>query len=124
MGMDVDDEAGLDELAAGAENGAAGAGAMGDVDLSGSKVIVIHPGSQNIRLGLASDALPKSVPMVIARKWPCNESEEGGTEAMPRRAKLEDGSYQQPEKMFGLEVSSDPWMTAMAANYPIVLYGV
>lgn len=35
----------------------------------GSKIIVIHPGSQNLRIGLANDALPKTVPMVIARKW-------------------------------------------------------
>ncbi|KAK4697780.1 actin-related protein 8, partial [Lecanoromycetidae sp. Uapishka_2] len=43
-------------------------------DALGSKVIVIHPGSQNLRIGLASDALPKTVPMVIARRWKISEA--------------------------------------------------
>jgi actin-related protein 8 len=70
----------------------------------GSKVIVIHVGSQNLRIGLASDALPKTVPMVIARKSTENESEEEGTEPIPKRLKLDDGSPMEPEKMFGPEV--------------------
>jgi actin-related protein 8 len=36
-------------------------------ELSGSKVIVIHPGSRNLRIGLASQAFPQMVPMVIVR---------------------------------------------------------
>ena len=48
-----------------------------------SKVIVIHPGSQNLRIGFASDALPKTIPMVLATKYPQTESEM--YEALPRR---------------------------------------
>ena len=94
MTLDVDDEGGLDEMA----------GGSADQDASGTKVIVIHPGSQNLRIGLASDALPKTVPMVVARRWKCNESEEAGGESSPKRIKLDDGSYAEPEKMFGPEV--------------------
>lgn len=48
-----------------------------------SKVIVIHPGSQNLRIGFASDALPKTIPMTVATKFPQTESEMH--EALPRR---------------------------------------
>jgi actin-related protein 8 len=72
---------------------------------SGSKTIVIHIGSQNMRIGLASDALPKTVPMVIAKKAEKSESEEGDGEPKPKRLKLEDGSVAEPEKMFGDQVS-------------------
>lgn len=72
-------------------------------DLSGAKVIVIHPGSQNMRIGLANEPMPKTVPMVIARKAKQNESEEQ-PEPSPKRLKLEDGSFMDPEKMFGQEV--------------------
>src|SRR5689334_1105110 len=51
--------------------------------LDPSKIIVIHPGSQNLRIGFASDALPKTIPMVVATKWPQTEDEEH--EALPRR---------------------------------------
>lgn len=34
----------------------------------GSKVVVIHPGSQNLRIGLATQVYPKSVPNVIAHR--------------------------------------------------------
>lgn len=69
----------------------------------GSKVIVIHVGSQNLRIGLASDALPKTIPMVVARKSKLNEAEEH-EEPKPKRLKLDDGSEMEPEKMFGPEV--------------------
>ncbi|KAI6092558.1 actin-related protein, ARP8 class [Hypoxylon rubiginosum] len=62
--------------------------------LDPSKVIVIHPGSQNLRIGLASDALPKTIPMAIAAKFPQTESEMH--EALPRRqfeAKTTDQQY-------------------------------
>ena len=72
---------------------------------TGSKTIVIHIGSQNMRIGLASDALPKTVPMVIAKKAEQNESEEGDGEPKPKRLKLDDGSPAEPEKMFGEQVS-------------------
>ena len=75
------------------------------VEAVGSKVIAIHVGSQNLRIGLASDALPKTVPMVIARKSNTSESEDA-EEPTPKRVKLDDGSPIEPEKMFGSEVSS------------------
>ncbi|KNG83489.1 chromatin remodeling complex subunit (Arp8) [Aspergillus nomiae NRRL 13137] len=79
----------------------------------GSKVIVIHVGSQNLRIGLASDALPKTVPMVIARKSTTSESEDR-EEPCPKRLKTDDGSELEPEKMFGSEFSSQ--YTTMAAE--------
>ncbi|KAL6718346.1 Actin-like protein arp8 [Lecanora helva] len=75
-------------------------------DALGSKVIVIHPGSQNLRIGLASDALPKTVPMVIARRWKMSESEENGGEPSPKRRRTDDGNELEPEKMFGEDFSS------------------
>ena len=93
--MEVDDEAGLDEATE----------LSGDYDPTGSKVVIIHPGSQYLRIGLGSDVLPKSVPMVIARKSKCNESEEGGTEPMPKRVNGGDGADARPEESFGPEVS-------------------
>lgn len=72
-------------------------------EAAGSKVIVIHVGSQNLRIGLASDALPKTVPMVIARKSATNESEDH-EEPKPKRQKRDDGSLEEPENLFGPEV--------------------
>ena len=88
--MDLDEEGNTDE-------------AEGASSTPGDKIIVIHPGSQNLRIGLASDAIPRTVPMVIARKWKCSESEENGGEPAPKRTKLDDGSYAEPEKMFAPE---------------------
>ncbi|RMZ91137.1 hypothetical protein DV736_g1628, partial [Chaetothyriales sp. CBS 134916] len=69
---------------------------------SGSKCIVIHLGSQNLRVGLASDALPKTVPMVIARRAGMSEFEEGDGEPAPKRVKLDNGlPPHEPEKRFG-----------------------
>ncbi|KAF2024777.1 actin-like ATPase domain-containing protein [Setomelanomma holmii] len=76
-----------------------------------SKLIVIHPGSQNLRIGLGSDALPKTIPMVIARKWKESEDEEDGGEPSPKRMKL-DGAVPAdalPEKWFG-EDFADQYM--------------
>ena len=73
-------------------------------EVLGSKTIVIHPGSQNLRIGLASDALPKTVPMVVARRWEMNESEET-KEPLPKRFKVDDEVPHEPEKWFGDEVS-------------------
>ena len=92
--MDVDDDVGMDD--------ATGSGQ----EALGSKVVVIHPGSQNLRIGLANDPLPKTVPMVIARRWPTSESEEGDEEPKPKRLKTDDGSSSKPEKMFGDEVGA------------------
>lgn len=66
----------------------------------GSKTIIVHVGSQNLRLGLATDALPKTVPMVIARKAARTEAEDG--EPKPKRLKLNEDAT--PEEMFGDEV--------------------
>ncbi len=74
-------------------------------ETAGSKVIVIHVGSQNLRIGLSSDALPKTMPMVIARKSNTNESDDR-EEPKPKRFKREDGSDEDPERVFGPEVSS------------------
>ena len=71
-----------------------------------SKVIVIHPGSQNLRIGLASDALPKTVPMVIARRSQRSEFEGDGEESAPKRRKLEGEIQEEPEKMFGEEFAT------------------
>lgn len=72
-------------------------------EMVGSKVIVIHLGSQNLRIGLASDALPKTVPMVIARRAATSESEDH-EEPNPKRMKMDDGTVMEPEKMLGPEV--------------------
>jgi len=76
-----------------------------------SKLIVLHLGSQNLRIGLGTDALPKSVPMVIARKWKESESEEEGGEPSPKRLKVEGAlpADALPEKWFG-EDFADQYM--------------
>jgi len=95
--MDIDDDVAAEDSG----------GALTGQDASGSKVIVIHPGSQNLRIGLASDALPKTVPMVIARKWRENESEEDGGEPRPKRVKREHDAVLEPERLFGEEVRQE-----------------
>lgn len=76
---------------------------MGDAagENYGSKTIVIHVGSQNLRLGLASDALPKTVPMVIAKKAKQTEAE--SSEPRPKRLKIDPEAPS--EEWFGDEVS-------------------
>ena len=91
--MDLGDDVGLDDSA------------VPNQERLGSKIIVIHPGSQNLRIGLANDSLPKTVPMCIARRWACCESEDGDGEPRPKRQKANDGSVLAPEKMFGPSVS-------------------
>lgn len=77
-----------------------------------SKLIVLHVGSQNLRIGLGSDALPKTVPMVIARRWEQSESEENEGEPSPKRLKVEGvlPADALPEKWFG-EDFADQYMT-------------
>ncbi|GAB1320569.1 Actin-like protein arp8 [Madurella fahalii] len=67
----------LDDLQG--EDGAAPSTAFMDP----SKIVVIHPGSQNLRIGFASDALPKTISMTLATKYSQTESEMH--EALPRR---------------------------------------
>ena len=93
-------------------------------EAAGSKVIVIHMGSQNLRIGLSSDALPKTVPMVIARKSQTSESEDQ-TEPKPKRQKREDGSVEEPELLFGSDVCFS-WLFKSArvssSNMTIVVF--
>lgn len=70
-----------------------------DEGMDPEKVIVIHLGSQNMRIGLASDALPKSVPMCTAWKMPKTESDIKPT--LPKRNKMGDTE----EETFGEEWS-------------------
>ncbi|KAK3177737.1 hypothetical protein Dsin_033216 [Dipteronia sinensis] len=70
----------------------------------GNKTIVVHIGSQNLRVGMANDALPKTVPMVIARRAEKSESEENDGEPAPKRRKLDNGKvWPEAEKRFGDE---------------------
>ncbi len=94
--IDIDDDAGLED----------GGELLTGQDALGSKVMVIHPGSQNLRIGLASDALPKTVPMAIARQWKTSESEEYEGEPSPKRRKLDGVTQMEPEKMFGEDFST------------------
>lgn len=73
--------------------------AGGSEGFDATKTIVIHLGSQNLRIGFASDALPKTIPMCIASKFPITESE--NYEARPKRQNL-DGSS---EELFGEDFS-------------------
>lgn len=82
---DLDEDVAMDDI--GSEN-------------YGSKTIVIHVGSQNLRLGFATDALPKTVPMVIARKSQKSEAED--SEPLPKRIKLDEDAPS--EEWFGDEV--------------------
>ena len=68
----------------------------------GAKTIIIQIGSQNLRLGLATDALPKTVPMVIARKSARTEAEDG--EPTPKKLKLDDDAPS--EEWFGEDVGN------------------
>ena len=102
------------------------------LDASGtdiSKLIVIHPGSQNLRIGLGSDALPKTIPMVVARKGKESEDEENDGEPSPKRMKIEGAvpADALPERWFG-EDFADQYMamsselrTRMRANKRRVL---
>jgi actin-related protein 8 len=83
--QDLDDDVAMDD---------------GTGDNYGSKTIVIHIGSQNLRLGLATDALPRTVPMVIARKARRTEAED--SEPRPKRLKLDEDAP--TEEWFGEEV--------------------
>lgn len=86
------------------ENAVGDDGTTIDGAARGSKVIVIHPGSQNLRIGLASDALPKTIPMVVARQSQQNESEGDGAVPRPVRQMAEDGEPAEPQQLFGEEV--------------------
>jgi actin-related protein 8 len=51
--------------------------------IEAAQIVVIHPGSQYLRIGLASDALPKTIPMAIAVRHASAES--AGVPARPER---------------------------------------
>ncbi|KAB8338919.1 hypothetical protein FH972_021859 [Carpinus fangiana] len=76
-----------------------------DDDQNGSKTIVIHPGSQNLRIGLASDILPKTVPMVIARRADQSEAE-SAAEPRPKRRRISESSTRDPNRAFSDEFST------------------
>lgn len=65
-----------------------------------SKIIVIHVGSQNMRVGLASDALPKTVPMCTA--WKMEKTESEIKAPLPKRQKVSE----KPEEQFDEEWST------------------
>lgn len=97
--MDIDSQAVVDDAAANV------AAEEQEEATLGSRVVVIHPGSQNLRIGLANDALPKSLPNVIARRAAKAEFEE--EERSPKRVKVMDDEgeeVEEPEAMFGEEV--------------------
>jgi len=80
--------------------------AAGDAETLGSKIIIMHPGSQNLRIGLASDALPKTIPMVVARRPKQSSSAAADDdEPTPKRRKVEDTSIAETDTLFGPEVS-------------------
>jgi actin-related protein 8 len=58
-----------------------------------------------LRIGLATDALPKTIPMVIARKASQAEDEEPNAEPRPKRVKMQDGTVESAgESAFGEDV--------------------
>lgn len=84
-----------------------------------SKLIILHAGSQNLRIGFGTDALPKTVPMVIARRWKESESEEDDGEPCPKRLKV-DGvvpAAAYPEKWFGDDVCSVSYKITHVSNH-------
>ncbi|TVY36203.1 putative actin-related protein, partial [Lachnellula subtilissima] len=89
--------------------------------LDPSKIICIHIGSQNLRIGFANDALPKTVPMAIAITAKFTESE--STKPIPIREDADES----PEEQFGEEFSkkfvkmSNELKTDMRANKRKVL---
>lgn len=90
-------------------------------DYSGSRVIVIHPGSQNLRIGLASDALPKTLPMVVARKWDHSESEGKEGEARPRRMARDADGNTDPKELFGERVRASVSWREWALTRPVLI---
>lgn len=102
LAKSADDGVAPEEAAAAAEEDVAMADAE-EAESFGSKTIVIHPGSRNLRIGLATDALPKTVPMVVARR---SDHSEADGEPRPKRMKMDDSDEipPEPEKWFGEEV--------------------
>ncbi|GAB7355582.1 hypothetical protein MBLNU459_g6051t1 [Dothideomycetes sp. NU459] len=88
-----------------------------EAEAFGSKTIVIHPGSRNLRIGLATDALPKTVPMVIARRADRSEDEDNDGEPRPKRMKMDDGLEAEPEQWFGDDFARE--YSSMAADFKI-----
>lgn len=96
-----------------------------------SKLVVLHVGSQHLRIGLGADVLPKTVPMVIARRWPHAECEENDGEPSPKRQKVEGAvpASALPEKWFGEDVSfphsrlvQRTQLTSIAVGEPVSSY--
>ena len=86
----------------------------------GSKIIVIHPGSQNLRIGFASDALPKSIPNCIAKR--AEKAEFEIEERWPKRVRVEEGEEGvDPEDPGCGEVEVDPEVRLQTTPYVRVL---
>jgi actin-related protein 8 len=124
--LDQRKKAAVDRDRARAQDGQEGAYAEPEPDLEedvpmddagnenfGSKTIIIHIGSQNLRIGFATDALPKTVPMVVARKAARSEAED--SEPCPKRLKLDDDTPS--EEWFGEEVCSPAMYSLNIADY-------
>ena len=72
-----------------------------DTAIPATKTIIIHPGSQNLRIGFGSYVLPKTVPMCIARRSPRSESEDPNTVPVPRRDPAADHEDAEVSQRFG-----------------------
>lgn len=83
-----------------------------------SKIIVVHPGSQNLRIGFASDALPKTIPMVVARISSQNETEAAESNPRPPREMAEDGTLVEPKEAFGERVSIGQFDGLLCIDHP------
>ena len=82
-------------------------GAADDPSTTGAKTVIIHPGSQNLRIGFGSDVLPKTIPMCIARKADTNESEVPGKVARPKRRITSDDEPSEVTQRFGKGFTKD-----------------
>ena len=71
-----------------------------NAESNGSKIIVIHPGSQNLRIGFANDVIPKTVPMVVARRTANFNQDADLQEPSPKRHKV-DAENPPSEALFG-----------------------
>jgi actin-related protein 8 len=59
----------------------------------GAKTIVIHIGSRNLRVGLASQAYPKTTPFVIAHRMAANGAKENNQRVPPRGEETSDSMF-------------------------------
>ena len=89
---------------------------------SGSKTIVIHPGSETLRIGRATDYAPKEVPMALARRrrTPCPSSDCPSTSTGgkgKKRERREDGA--ESMEIDGAEQLSDEVKTCLRSLHTL-----